>query len=171
MNRRVKKNNVTKLIQILLFTTIIVACYSLSKFYTASAGAVTAILGKPIVTTTLEEIVLEDLKPGESRNYRFEVSNYDKDKTSDTEMAYTIEIQSEKYLPLKYELRKVENGESVGENLLNNNITENVNMGTEKYLQEYELTIIWDENEKDYKYSEEIDCVEVLLNSYQVNNT
>ena len=172
MNRKkVKQNNLIRLIQILLFTTIVVVCYSLSKFYTASAGDVTAIIGKPIVTSTLNEIVLENLQPGASKTYRFVVSNYNADKVSDIEMTYTIEIKSEKYLPLIFELRKVENNARLGDNLLNNNITEPINMGKEEYMQEYELTIKWDENEKNYKYSDEIDCVEIMLNSYQLNVT
>ncbi len=169
MKRKVKQNNLIRFIQLLLFTTIVVVCYSLSKFYTASAGETTAIIGKPVVTTTINEIVLEGLKPGTSKSYRFQVSNYDtNNKISDIEMAYTIEIQYERYLPLNFELKKVDNDIIVGNNLLNNNITEPVNMGKEKYAQEYELTIKWDETEKNYKYSEEIDCVEILLNSYQL---
>lgn len=171
MNKRVRKNNVIKLIQILLFTTIIVVCYSLSKFYRAQAGETTAILGKPIVTTNLQEIIIENLSPGQKQTYLFKVSNYEDNKISDVDMSYTIEIQSEKYLPLQFELKIVENGTSIGENLLKNNVTETIHMGIEKYEQEYELTILWDENEKNYQYSEEIDYVEILLNSYQANNT
>lgn len=168
--RKVKKNNITKLFQILLFTTIIVACYSLSKFYNASAGKATAILGQPIATTTLEEIILEDLKPSETKKYKFKVSNYKNDKISDIDMTYTLQIKSERYLPINFELKKLENNIPTGENLLKNNITEKINMGKEKYEQEYELSITWDEKDKNYKYSKEIDYVEIVLNSYQEEN-
>ena len=43
-------------------------------------------------------------------------------------------------------------------------------MGTEKIDNEYELTVIWDESEKGYQFSDEIDYVNILLNSYQAEN-
>ena len=40
-------------------------------------------------------------------------------------------------------------------------------MPTDKYEQEYQLTVSWNGDEKNYLYSNEIDCVKIIVDSYQ----
>lgn len=161
-----KNSNVAKVVQILLFTTVIVVCITFSKYKTALGGKATAIIGNP-KTTVVDEVVLTELKPGDSITSNFKVKNFDENKTSDISMVYTIKLETEKYLPLNFELKKVENGEIQEENLLNNNITQEIEMPTDKYEQEYQLTVSWNGDEKNYLYSNEIDCVKIIVDSYQ----
>ena len=51
-----KNSNVAKVIQILLFTTVIVVCITFSKYKTALGGKATAIIGNP-KTTVVDEVV------------------------------------------------------------------------------------------------------------------
>lgn len=170
MKNRIRKNNLAKAVQIFLFTTVIVTCITFSKYKTTVTGSAGVIIGSPKITTTVEEVILSDLKPGESKKYYFTISNYDEQKETDIEMLYTIEIQTGKYLPLNFELRKVENGITVEENLLTGNLSKTINLGKDKIDNKYELTVIWNESEKNYQFSEEIDYVKILLNSYQAEN-
>lgn len=163
---RKRKKNTAKIIQILLFTTVIVACITLSKYKTALATKATAIFANPR-TILVDEIDLDKLKPGESITSNFRITNSENEKTSDVQMIYTIAIETGNYLPLKFDLRKIENGEAIGDNLLNEGGTEEIEMPKSKYDQEYQLTITWDNNEKNYLYSDEIDFVKVIMNSYQ----
>ena len=161
-----RKRNTVKIIQILLFTTVIVVCVTLSKYKTALATKATAVFANP-KTILIDEINLDELRPGESITTNFRITNSEKEKTSDVQMIYTIAIETGNYLPLKFDLKKIENGESVGSNLLNEGGTEEIEMPKNKYDQEYQLTITWDNSEKNYLYSDEIDYVKIIMNSYQ----
>ena len=161
-----KNNNFTIIIQVLLFTTVIVTCITLSKYRTALGSKATVIIGNP-KTTLSDEIELTDLKPGNSITSNFKVRNFEKENKSDINMIYTIKLETGNYLPLKFELKKIENGEVNGDNLLSNNVTQEFEMATEKYEQEYQLTVSWDSEEKNYLYSNEIDYVKIILESYQ----
>lgn len=162
----IKNNNVTKAVQILLFTTVIVVCITFSKYKTALGSKATAIIGNP-KTTVVDEVILTEMKPGDSITSNFKVRNFDESKTSDIPMIYTIKLETRNYLPLNFELKKVENGEVQSENLLSNNITQEVEMEANKYEQEYQLTVNWNSEENNYLYSNEIDCVKIIVESYQ----
>ena len=101
-----KNNNFTIIIQVLLFTTVIVTCITLSKYRTALGSKATVIIGNP-KTTLIDEIELTDLKPGNSITSNFKVRNFEKENKSDINMIYTIKLETGNYLPLKFELKKL----------------------------------------------------------------
>lgn len=169
MKRKVaiKNNNLLKTVQLLLFTTVIVACMALAKYKTAMGSKVTAIMANP-KTVFIDEVNLKSLKPGSSITSNFKVKNYEENSVSDVIMIYTIKIETGKYLPLEFEIKKVNNGEVENQNLLmQNNSTLEIEMPAEKYEQEYQITVKWADTEKNYLYSDEIDYVKIIVDSYQ----
>lgn len=169
-----KRRWLSKAIQLLLLTTIMVSCLALAKYKNTVASSGTAVIANAHMQTTLDTIILQEMKPGDSKEYNFEVKNYTedsgKDNISDVAMAYTIAIETGNYLPLTFELVNIsEDGTNSNENLLTNNITNEITIGPEKTRAKYKLKVNWNENNKNYKYSDEIDYVKILINSYQVD--
>ena len=66
----IKNNNLLKTVQLLLFTTVIVACVALAKFRTAMGSSVVAIMANPKTIFT-DQVNLSSLKPGGSITSNF----------------------------------------------------------------------------------------------------
>lgn len=175
-----KRNRLYLFAQILLITTILAVCLTLSKYKTVSESEVTTIVALNEFSTTINDINLDKLGPNTaSSNYRFKIQNFDPEnnsKISEINLNYTIQIKSGNYLPLKFELHPIIDGTVVQEeNLFSNNtgnITDSIifNAGVAT-INEYMLVIKWDSEEKDYKYSDEIDFVQILVNCSQTKNS
>ncbi len=155
-----------RIIQVLLITSTIAICVTLSKQVTGFGGKATAIFAKPR-TMMIDEINLDKLKPGESITSNFKVTNHNENQISDVPMLYKISIKTENYLPLKFELREIVEGNVETENLLKNGQTEEIELPISKCEREYQITVTWDETEKNYLYSSEIDSVKIVIDSYQ----
>lgn len=163
----IKNNNLLKTVQLLLFTTVIVACFALAKYRTAMGSSVVAIMANPKTIFT-DQVNLSSLKPGGSITSNFVVKNYNENGISDVSMIYVIKIETGKYLPLEFTINKINDGQPEGENLLQqDNSTLKIEMPTEKYEQEYQITVKWKDEEKNYLYSDEIDYVKIIVDSYQ----
>lgn len=173
---RIKVNKVAITVQILLITTIIAVCLTLSKYETAVASEVTTIVALNEFSTTITDIELEQLGPeSPSSNYRFKIQNFDTNDTNkiaQTAMEYTIQVKSGSLLPLNFELREIIDGTVQDVNLLGDNtgnITDLITFSAgNATTHEYMLIINWDENEKNYKYSGEVDYVQIVVNGNQV---
>ena len=160
-----------KLILLCIITTIIVATMSLSKFKSSMATSSNAKAAVPIIdlsSTTLDV----PIAPLEEKTYTFSVANNKDEQQSETVMEYTLQIKSLRNLPLEFELYNYDNDE-IGENNLlsgSGNVTEKIQMGIdENTLHTYQLKIKWSSDETDYKYSQEADYVQIILNSSQVD--
>ena len=58
----------------------------------------------------------------------------------------------------------------IGEDLLTNSKSDNITIGFgEKEIRTYILKIKWKDDDKNYLYSKEIDCLQLVLNSEQVD--
>ena len=108
-------------------------------------------------------------------NYRFKIQNFDTNDTNkiaQTAMEYTIQVKSGSLLPLNFELREIIDGTVQDVNLLGDNtgnITDLITFSAgNATTHEYMLIINWDENEKNYKYSGEVDYVQIVVNGNQV---
>lgn len=168
-----RKNHASRLIQVLLCTTIIVACITLSKYKSSMASKTTAQIAKATLTSNIDEIVLNDMEPGNVKEYYFEVGSTEE---RDVAMLYTVKLETGSYLPLSFELRRVqtETGEGtqevLGENLLTNgNSTSEIDMPMEDKTHKYKLIVKWDEQDKNYEYSTEIDYVDIVIYAYQAS--
>lgn len=171
-----KINKVVIIVQVLIITTIIAVCLTLSKYKTSVASDVTTVVALNEFSTTITDIELEKLGPeSPSSNYRFKIQNFDTEDTNkiaQTAIEYVIQVKSGSLLPLKFELREIIDGTVQDTNLLSENtgnITDTITFsaGNAK-THEYMLIINWDENEKNYKYSGEIDYIQILVNGKQI---
>ena len=91
---------------------------------------------------------------------------------SEVTMQYNLQIKKSNILPLEFELYNYDENtnKAVGENLLTNSISNNATIGFgEKQTQTYILKIKWKDGKDNYLYSKEIDCLQLVLNSEQVD--
>lgn len=167
-----KKNK--RLFAAVIVTSIIVIIIAISKYKTTMALKDTHTkIATPIVTFTSNELEIQLDPINNEKTYEFEVSNYNEETNSEVSMGYNLEIETAGNLPLKYELYDYdEQGNQNTTNLL----TVNGNMTQDKKLEagsktkdKYILKIIWNEDEKNYLYSKELDFIKVKLNSEQIN--
>ena len=159
----------------ILLIAVVITTTMASQTNTSSAIPVIS-----LASNTLN-VDLEINPTDKEQNYIFQVSNYNKQKdddgiisdvVSEVRMQYKLQVKALDILPIEFELYNYdnENNKVLGENLLNNNITENILMDFgEKTTQTYELKIKWKNNKDNYLYSKEIDCVQLVLNSEQVD--
>ncbi len=178
MNR---KNKI--LLIAVIITTIIVATFALSKYQSTIASQTNTSPAIPVISLASNTLNVDlEINPADKeQKYIFQVSNYNKQKdddviisnvVSEVRMQYKLQVKALDILPIEFELYNYdnENNKVFGENLLNNNITENILMDFgEKTTQTYELKIKWKNNKDNYLYSKEIDCVQLVLNSEQVD--
>ncbi len=176
-----KKNKI--LLLAVIITTIIVATFAFSKYQSTMASKSNASPAIPVISLTSNILNVDlEVNPIEEQNYIFKVSNYDDMKNNKTDttvenksevtMQYTLQLKNLDILPLEFELYEYdeEKSEISGENLLANNITEKIIMDSkEKNTKTYMLKIKWEENKENYLYSKEIDRVQLILNSEQVD--
>ncbi len=166
-----KNKRMSRAIQLLLVTTAIVSCIAISKYRSAQATDVTAVIANVNMQATIDEVVLNEMKPGVTQEYTFSVKNYTEGNSdaSNVQMIYTLEIETGRYLPLEFELLDITEDIGSTQNLLVNNKTNDIRIGPDKQQKDYKLIIKWNESEKTHKYSSEIDYAKIILNSYQSN--
>jgi len=166
---KMKSNkNLIKYISLLIITTIIVVCLSFSKYYSTIAGIKTTKVAVPIINME-GTIILEDLAPGKENAYEFSINN-GKENATETTMKYKIKIETQKDLPLIITLHE-QNGVTLSENLLDDAMTtaENIMTTEEIITKNYVLKVKWDDNYKSYKYASEIDYINIIVDSEQVD--
>lgn len=159
-----------------IITTIIVATFAISKYQSTLAsksGTMTAIPVISLTSNTLN-VNLEIDPISKEQDYIFQVSNYNDDleNISEVTMQYNLQIKTLNILPLEFELYNYdeENNEMIGEDLLTNSKSDNITIGFgEKEIRTYILKIKWKDDDKNYLYSKEIDCLQLVLNSEQVD--
>lgn len=175
--RRTQKKKQTKIssktiIMSVIITTIIVTTFTLSKYETTTAGSDNTRTAIPIITMSSDTLDLKLDPENNEQDYIFKVSNYNEQNQTEVSMEYNLQIKSLSNLPLDFELYEYDasNNTAIGENLLTNNVTENVTTKVgEKTQNTYLLKIKWREAETNYLFSQEIDYVQIILNSRQVN--
>lgn len=121
------------------------------------------------------ELPLVDLKPGQTNEYSFSVSNTKQDKTSDVTILYQLTVLTPHFSPLIIEIYK---GEELvltcDENYSRNNNNELV-CNTDvfelayssKKTDDYKLRITFDDRYSDLSYTNLIDYINVEIKSYQ----
>lgn len=166
-------NNKNKLLVVsVVITSIIVMTITFSKYKSKSKIVDSASVARPVMSLSNDVLNISINPQDNEKSYIFEVSNYDSKNKLEVTMQYRIEVNTSNNLPLNFELYKYDENtkDKVGENLLITNTTENEIMSYEqKTTNKYILKIKWDENEKNYLYSKEIDYIELTLNSKQID--
>ena len=86
-------------------------------------------------------------------------------------MKYTIKLETKSDLPLTITLHEKQEDGTISENLLDNAMeTQEKVMTTEKEVTtNYILKVKWDDTYKDYRYSNEIDYINIIVDSEQVD--
>ncbi len=176
--RETKQKSANKIILATIATTIIAVTLSFARYQSTLAGSDTAVVATPVITLSEGVAINLSISPNTDNEYVFEVSNIDEDLTiSQVSMEYTLQILTNSNLPLQFELYKcTQNGSNydiTGSNLFSGNGTTTseieLDVDTEKISHLYKLIVSWDENDLDYRYSEEIDYIQVILSSKQVD--
>lgn len=128
-------------------------------------------------TETLDrlELPLVDLKPGQSNEYNFSVSNTKQNKTSDVTILYQLTVLTPHFTPLIIEIYKGENvvmtcDENYSRNA-NNELVCNTEVfelsHSEKKTDDYKLKITFDDRYSDLSYTNLIDYINIEIKSYQ----
>ena len=185
MNRKNKL-----LLLAVIITTIIVATFALSKYQSTLASKSSATTAIPVISLTSNKLNVNlEINPvDKEQDYIFQVSNYINSKengelnsssdnstletVSEVTMQYNLQIKTVDTLPLEFELYSYddENSEKIGENLLTNSKSNNIIIGYgEKEIQTYILKIKWKDGMNNYLYNKEIDYLQLVLNSEQVD--
>lgn len=171
-----KKKNVKikNFIFIFIITSIIASIFALSKFKSTSAGNDNTRSARYIITMS-ESVLNLKINPDtlKKQEYLFEVSNLNKEsKISEVEMEYKLGINTQSNLPLEFELYKINGENEIKMNLEGNITTDALKFSANKeQTDKYKLIVKWREGEenKSYKYSGSIDCVQIILDSNQVD--
>lgn len=176
MRRRksTKKISVGKLIFLFLITTIIVTILTLSKYYSTTAGKSDAKVAFPLIELNSEQVLETDINPtSEEKEFIFAVANNRDEQRTQVTMKYTIQIKTLNNLPLEFELYTYENNIRGEQNLLQGkgNTTDYILLDDVESDEEnpYILIIKWEEGQKDYRYNNTIDYVQVVVNGVQID--
>lgn len=166
-----KKSKSTKNIVVLtMLTTIIVMCFSLSKYESSVAGtteATIALLANS-VKTNLTNITG---RPGDIFEYKITITNYEEENICEVSEEFNISLSVTTNLPLSIRIYKDEN------------FKEELTANSEGYYEddsfrfvageESEITIYirieWEETESDYLYSQELDSITLYTNITQLD--
>lgn len=124
------------------------------------------------------ELVLNDLLPGDTKEYEFSVANISEEKVSDVTVEYELSLETYHFLPLVIELYKVDKEETLiltcvekPERNENNELvctTETQELiHSEGKLDNYKLKVTFDKKYNDAIYSNLIDSIEIKIRSWQ----
>lgn len=158
----------------ILLTICIVAGYY-SKYKKTFGGSDTGVVALVALdkSQTLQ-VDTSDLYPGQTIKYKFGVKS-SKKVVSEVTMAYSVEVESTEALPLTYSLKclNTTGGNGISKNQdtaikANTPITGGI-LPYGEYTHIYELTINWNENSNNYKYSDQFEIIKIKIDSYQVD--
>jgi len=128
-------------------------------------------------TETLDrlELPLVDLKPGQTNEYNFSVSNTKQDKTSDVTILYQLTILTPHFTPLIIEVYKGEELVMTCDENYSRNSNNELVCNTDVFelshskvkTDDYKLKITFDERYSDLSYTDLIDYINIEIKSYQ----
>ena len=172
--KRLKRNGkMGKLLFCFFVTTIITTVLTLSKYKSTTEGTSNTKIAFPSVELNSARIIETELNPDiTEKQYIFSVSNKTEEKRTEVTMKYNIQINTLSDLPLQFELYTYNNNQKGETNLLqgNGNTTDYINFSFDEDKEnQYMLVIKWNQAEKDYRYNNTIDYIQICANSVQVD--
>ena len=127
------------------------------------------VLAVPVLTLTnqTQSLEIENMKPGDEREFLFSVSNSDEDKVNEVLLNYYIKVSSGTEIPLKFKIYDVTTNEQ--EIALTNGQTSLIEMpyGVSN-TRNYRLEIIWDAKDNDIGYAGKQTTCTIKLEGIQI---
>ena len=163
MNKKTKR-----LILILtIILTLTLTVNTLAKYINSTYADTSADVALFIVEDTLDTISFklseEEITPGNTYTYTFDVSNFKDDKRSEVNIDYIVKIESSENLPLTYELLK--NGNSL---VLTDNVSEVQTMTFDNnQTDKYTLKITFPDIEESYVYAGMVEYIDITIDAEQ----
>jgi len=132
-------------------------------------------------TNNLDQIDLNlnNLKPGDEREYLFSVANTSEDKTSDVTLEYQLSIKTYHFIPITIDLYEItetkenlvgscdETYERNSENELVCNMPISTLNNSKEESDDYKLKITFPIEYNDFKYSNLVDYINLEIESWQ----
>ncbi len=171
---------------ILLLCLLILIPFTLSRFKTESRADAIVDIAFFVANDlyTHQEITLDDMIPGDVKNYTFSVSNYKDSDRTEVNLKYNVEVLTTTNIPFQYELYLVNNG--VDEQIVEsseiiqdefdtyfNSIktsTRDFNF-MENQTDTYKLVVKFPIEQKDTKYQDSAENIEINVNAKQIIDT
>ena len=181
---KLDKKSRIKLIVILITSTVLVfgTGITYSLFTSDTQGILDQKIAKFVFDakkTDLIELPVNDLYPGQSIDYTFQVANTMESKKSEVTISYQMIIKTYHFMPLDIKLYKIVDGKeepiltcdesfSWNENneLLCNTATQRMEHSQE-ILDDYKLKITFPEQYNSEEYSELVDYIDLEIKSWQ----
>ncbi len=184
MNRLRPRRSRLWLMAILTITLFIYTFnVSLSR-YSASINANQDVIAVPILTLTNNNlnVSVDNMLPGDTREYQFEVNNEQDGKYNEVSLTYYFNLVSTTKVPLTLELYSVDgeeekqidleqtattNGEDTIKTYNTSKAPEQMNYGTTEISRHYKIKIKWDEKDNSYTYAGQPISIKVELKGTQ----
>lgn len=182
MAKHGKKQKITVLSILLTLTIIAIILatfFTLSKYKTTVTGIGSGRVAQYILGIEKDNTInlpMQNIKPGSSQEYYFEITNEENEKKNEVTLEYTIELENKANLPLEFTMYRYNEKTTEYEEIkLSANITEKIRMEVnEKKNHKYKIEIKWKENTEkatydSYKYSKTLDYIKIIVNAEQVD--
>lgn len=174
MNKNKKSNLIFMFLVCIIISTIFTFNLSNSR-YIEEIKAEEKVLAIPILTLDNNKAtyLIENMIPGDMREYLFQVSNVDGSQTNEILLTYYFKTNIESDTPISIELYEIlENGVEEKKSIINN-VSEEfqmsiVNQESDKILRNYKLKVIWDESQDSYEFAGQEINFDIILVAEQV---
>ena len=174
MSKNKKRNLIFLYVACIVISTIFTFNISNSR-YIGEIKAEDEILAVPIITfsNSRYNYVIKNMLPGDVKEYIFQVSNLDGEKTNEVLLTYCFKINMETIIPLKIEMYEVLADGTEEKIAITNNVTEKIQMDvvegqTGAVIKDYKLKVIWDESQNSYEYAGQTTNLNIVLEAIQV---
>ena len=167
------------LIVFTFITTIIVIFFSLSRYKSTVAGSSIGRVAQYVLgiqTDNELNVPINKIKPNNSQDFYFEITNEENNSKNEVTLKYTIELENKANLPLDFILYKYDESTSKYKEIkLSANITEEFEMNVKNEANhKYKVNVKWKDNTTNssydsYKYSKTIDYLKIIVNAVQVD--
>ena len=176
-----------KIILILIFLVVLIGSTGIT--YSLFTSESTLVLNQKIATFIFEtekmdsiELPINDMMPGDSIGYQFQVANNLDSETSEVTINYQIIIKTYHFMPLKIELYKDVSGKEElilectesysrnSDNLLICNSEVQKMVHSEEVYDEYKLNVSFPSTYNDEKYSDLVDFIDIEIKSWQATS-
>lgn len=185
--QKIKDNSKLKVKLCILFILLIMLAllipYTLSRFRTEASADATMDVAFFITKDSYEhkEILLNEMKPGDTYSYNFSVSNFKDGKRSEVNLIYDVEVVATTNLPFEYKLYMTNSGSDVsvvseeeitedadGTYFKTLKATSRVHDFNNDYIDYYKLVITFPSEFNNFKYQDVAENIEIRINSKQV---
>lgn len=175
MNRN-KKNNLIIFVFLVCIIISTIFTFNLSNSrYIEQIKAEESVLAIPILTLSNNKAsyLIENMKPGDVKEYTFQVSNVDGNQTNEILLSYYLKANIQADSPINIELYEILANDTEEKKSIVNNVSEEFQMGVvnkeaDKVTKTYKLKVIWDIAKNSYEYAGKAIDIGLMLEAVQV---